>query len=190
MCATCHDAGIAGAMRIGDKAAWAQHIKAGLDRMVKNAITGIKAMPPRGGDPTLTDVEVARAVVYMANRSGADFKEPPAPKEAAKPQPPAVAAVPIPPPAPAAPPAAAPKPVGEGKAVYVKACAACHTQSIAGSPALGDSKAWAPRIAQGMDAMVAAVVKGKGAMPPRGGQPALSDAEIRAAVEFMVSQSK
>jgi len=75
----------------------------------------------------------------------------------------------------------------DGKAVYSKACAMCHN---AMPPKLGDKAAWKPRIAAGMDGMVAAVVKGKGAMPPRGGNASLSDADIRAAVEYMVSESK
>ena len=69
-------------------------------------------------------------------------------------------------------------------------CFACHAQSVAGSPKIGDKQAWAPRIQQGMDALVQSVAKGKGAMPPKAGNPALTDAELRAAVEFMVSQSK
>lgn len=77
-----------------------------------------------------------------------------------------------------------------GKAVYDKVCVACHQVSVAGSPKAGDKAAWAPRIKQGMDALVQSVVKGKGAMPPRAGNPSLSDAEIRAAVEFLVSQAK
>jgi len=86
----------------------------------------------------------------------------------------------------AAKPAAAP----DGKAVYDKVCVACHQVSVAGSPRLGDKAAWAPRIQTGIDSMVQSVIKGKGAMPPRAGNPALSDAEIRAAADFMVSQSK
>jgi cytochrome c5 len=89
----------------------------------------------------------------------------------------------------AAAPAAKPATV-DGKAVYDKTCFACHAQSVAGSPKLGDQAAWAPRIKQGMDTLVQSVVKGKGAMPPKAGNPALTDAEIRAAVDFMVSQSK
>lgn len=88
-------------------------------------------------------------------------------------------------------PAAAAKPaVADGKAVYDQACMACHLQSVAGSPRLGDKAAWAPRIQQGMDTLVQSVLKGKGAMPPKGGFAALTDAQVRAAVEFMVSQSK
>jgi cytochrome c5 len=78
----------------------------------------------------------------------------------------------------------------DGKGVYDKVCVACHQVSVAGSPRLGDKAAWAPRIQQGMSALVQAVVKGKGAMPPKGGNAALSEAEVRAAVEFMVSQSR
>jgi cytochrome c5 len=63
-------------------------------------------------------------------------------------------------------------------------------QSVAGSPKLGDKAAWAPRLEQGMDQLVQSVLKGKGAMPPKGGNSALSDAQVRAAVEFMTSQSK
>jgi cytochrome c5 len=94
---------------------------------------------------------------------------------------------------PAAKPGAAPagKPGAvDGKAVYSQTCVACHQMSVAGSPPLGDKAAWAPRIKQGMDVLVQSVLKGKGAMPPKGGNAALSDAQVRAAVDFMVSQSK
>ena len=84
VCTTCHQTGVAGAPKIGDKAAWAPHIKEGLSEMVADAIKGVRAMPPRGGDPSLTDEEVARAVVYMSNQSGARFKEPAAPKPQSK----------------------------------------------------------------------------------------------------------
>jgi cytochrome c5 len=84
-------------------------------------------------------------------------------------------------------PAAGP---ADGKAVYSQTCVACHQASVAGSPPLGDKAAWAPRIKQGMDVLVQSVLKGKGAMPPKGGNAALTDAQVRAAVEFMVSQSK
>jgi cytochrome c5 len=93
----------------------------------------------------------------------------------------------------AKPAAAAPggKPAAaDGKAVYSQTCVACHQVSVAGSPPLGDKAAWAPRIKQGMDVLVQSVTKGKGAMPPKGGNAALTDAQLRAAVEFMVSQSK
>lgn len=75
----------------------------------------------------------------------------------------------------------------DGKEVYAKTCAACHAVM---PPKIGDKAAWAPRIQAGTEALVASVIKGKGAMPPRGGKSALSDADIKAAVEYMVAQSK
>jgi cytochrome c5 len=67
---------------------------------------------------------------------------------------------------------------------------ACHGAGIAGAPKVGDKAAWAPRIKAGLDALHASALKGKGAMPPKGGNPALPDADIAAAVDYMVSQSK
>ena len=78
----------------------------------------------------------------------------------------------------------------DGKTVYDKTCVACHAVSVAGSPKLGDKTAWAPRIKTGIAALVQSVTKGKGAMPPKAGNPALTEAELKAAVEFMVAQSK
>lgn len=68
-CAACHDAGVAGAPKTGDKAAWSEHIARGLDHMVHNAINGIGSMPPKGGNPNLSDEEVRAAVEYMAEQS-------------------------------------------------------------------------------------------------------------------------
>lgn len=75
-CATCHAAGVAGAPTLGDEAAWAPLIESGFDEMVRIAIEGVGAMPPRGGNSSLSDLEVARAVAYMANNSGGSFDEP------------------------------------------------------------------------------------------------------------------
>ncbi len=84
VCAACHQSGVANAPKIGDKAAWAPRIKMGLASLVQSAITGKGAMPPRGGAADLTDVELARAIVTMANQSGANLKEPAAQKPVAK----------------------------------------------------------------------------------------------------------
>ncbi len=75
-CSACHTGGIAGAHTLGDTAAWAPVIAKGFDALVKNAINGVNAMPPRGGNPALSDLEVARAVAYITNQSGANFPEP------------------------------------------------------------------------------------------------------------------
>ncbi len=84
-CAACHNAGAAGAPKFGDAGAWGGRLKQGYDTLVSHAIKGIRGMPAKGGNPDLNDIEVARAVVHMANSAGASFKEPaaPAPKEAA-----------------------------------------------------------------------------------------------------------
>lgn len=104
-------------------------------------------------------------------------------------------------PAPAAKPAAAPvatpAPVAEntlGKSVYGKTCALCHAAAVAGAPKPGDKADWGPRIAQGMDLLHKHAIEGftgaKGMMPPRGGATTLSDDEVKAAVAFMVDQSR
>jgi len=78
----------------------------------------------------------------------------------------------------------------DGKKVYDTTCMVCHATGVAGAPKFGDKAAWAPHLVHGMDALLQSALKGKGAMPPKGGNPSLSDDEVRAAVEFMVSQSK
>jgi cytochrome c5 len=76
VCGACHTTGALNAPKIGDKASWASHLGGGLERLTQSAIKGVKQMPPRGGSPDLSDTEIARAIVYMANQSGANFKEP------------------------------------------------------------------------------------------------------------------
>jgi len=88
----------------------------------------------------------------------------------------------------AAAPAAGGKP--DGKKTYDTACMACHATGAANAPKLGDKAAWAPRIKTGTEALYASVLKGKGAMPPKGGNAALSDADVKAAVDYIVAGSK
>ena len=73
---------------------------------------------------------------------------------------------------------------------YRTACMACHASGAAGAPKTGDKAAWKARIAAGMDAMVKNAIVGKGAMPPKGGRPNLTDAQIKAVVTYMVNESK
>ncbi len=79
ICAACHDAGAAGAPKTGDVGAWAPRLAQGFDTLVKHATDGFNTMPARGGNPSLTPIEVARAVAYLGNQAGAKFKEPEAP---------------------------------------------------------------------------------------------------------------
>lgn len=86
VCSMCHAAGLMGAPKIGDAGAWGPRLPQGYETLVKHAIEGIRTMPARGGNAELTDTEVAGAVAYMANQSGANFKAPEpkaAPAEAA-----------------------------------------------------------------------------------------------------------
>ena len=77
ICAGCHDSGAVGAPKTGDAGEWAPRLALGYDALTASAIAGKGAMPPRGGGSDLTDTEVARAVVYLANLAGAGYTEPP-----------------------------------------------------------------------------------------------------------------
>ncbi|MDP3168907.1 MAG: c-type cytochrome [Polaromonas sp.] len=197
-CAACHTAGVAGAPKLGDAAAWAPRIKTGYEALLTSSLKGKGAMGPQGGGD-FEDAEIGRAVVHMANAAGARFSEPQraatvavAPEGAAPAAAPsadvmaAVAAANKTAAAPAAAPATAASAI---PAMYTQACAACHVAGVANAPKLGDKAAWAPRLALGVDGLTASVIKGKGAMPPRGGSTG-SDADIKAVVQYMVSTVK
>jgi len=190
----------------------------GVDGLLKSSIAGKGAMPPRGGG-SVSDEELRAAIEFMLKESGVDVGTAPAAAAAPAPEPvqepapaPAVASpmtaassmlgaavgavtetveqattqvasVMAPQPAPAAPDLA------KGKAVYDSACFACHATGAAGAPLLGDAATWGPRIDQGMDAMMFNALNGKGAMPPRGGRMDLSDEDIWAAIQFIVSKA-
>ena len=200
-CGACHTAGVAGAPKLGDAEAWGPRIKTGYEALLTSALKGKGAMGAQGGGDH-SDLEIARAVVYMANKAGGGFPEPKAPAAGAAATTsaaPAMAAAPAAAPAPAAepapaaaPPAAAAQTVaaaaGAAPALYAT-CGACHAAGVAGAPKFGDKAAWAPRLALGVDGLTASVIKGKGAMPPRGGS-AGTDAEIKAAVVYMVDAVK
>jgi len=274
VCKTCHENGLAGAPKFGDRAAWAKVIAQGLAPTVDHAVKGIRAMPAKGGNPDFENIEIERAVIFMANKSGGTWKEPPAPAAAkgadrtgeeivnlacakchatgehgapkigdsaawtprvakglatvtqaalkghggmparagmadlsdvevkraieymfnsglVKAS--ASASAPTPAPAAAAPAAAAAAPAGgkaDGKKVYDTTCAVCHAAGVAGAPKFGDKAAWAPRLKPGIDALYASALKGKAAMPARGGNASLADADVKAAVDYMAAAAK
>ncbi len=203
VCTACHTAGVAGAPKVGDNAAWAPFIQAGFDAMLNVALHGKGGMPAKGGNPALSDFEVARAVVYMANKSGGNLPEPAEPKEEKKAEAaaPAAAAPAVAPAAPATPPPAAAAPAAPapaqaaatnpaGEKLYKSTCFACHGTGVANAPKFGDKAAWAPYVATGIDTMVKVALTGKGAMPPKGGAANASEEDIRAAVEYMVNAAK
>jgi cytochrome c5 len=197
-CTTCHTAGLVGAPKFGDADAWAPRIKTGFTALLNSSLAGKGQMGAQGGGD-FSDIEIGRAVVYMANKAGAKFDEPKAPAAAASAAPATTAAAPAAAAAPvvaaaaatvaAAVPAAKVEAAAAVPALYTQACQVCHAAGVAGAPKLGDKAAWATRLALGVDGLTASAIKGKNAMPPRGGSTA-SDAEIKAVVAFMVSSVK
>jgi len=190
-CAACHATGVSGAPKFQNAGDWGSRLGQGYAALLNSSLKGKGAMAPQGGG-NFSDLEIGRAVVYMANAAGGKLAEPAAPAATAAPA--AAAAAPAPT---ASPAAAAPAPATStaaadpavGKSVYDKACVTCHAAGVAGAPKLGDKTAWGPRIAEGMDTMMKIAINGKGAMPPRGASTA-SDDELRAAVQFMVDAAK
>lgn len=199
-CAACHATGAANAPKLGDAAAWAPRVKSGYDALLASALKGKGAMGAQGGGD-FSDFEIGRAVVYLANQGGAKFEEPkmsaaPAATAAATPAAPATTPAPAaatPAPAAVAAAPATPATPAAGAAVpalYAQACAVCHAAGVANAPKLGDKAAWAPRLGAGVDGLTASVIKGKGAMPPKGGAMAATDADIKAVVGYMVASVK
>ncbi|MFY0587578.1 c-type cytochrome [Burkholderia pseudomallei] len=213
VCVTCHGTGAAGAPKFGDAAAWAPRIAAGYDEVLHLALTGKGAMPPRGGTnpDDYSDYEIARAVVYMANQGGAKFAEPAQPAANAAPASgaaaasapgasdaagnsqaaaamAAIAALPKAGEAPAAG-ANAESSASAGKALYESTCQACHATGVLNAPKFGNKADWAPRLKDSMDTVYNFALHGKGAMPPKGGSNA-SDADVKAAVDYMVNAAK
>ena len=140
----------------------------------------------RKDDPAMAPQAVAKRIAPVAQVS----IDPNAPAAPAAPAP--SAGVPATT-APAAPPPAAAKTAeagAGGKSTYDTVCAMCHGTGVAGAPKLGDKTAWAPRLKAGKDALHASAIKGKGAMPPKGGNAALADDAVKAAVDYMLAQSK
>jgi cytochrome c5 len=198
VCSACHAAGTAGAPKFTNTADWAPRIAQGFDTLWHTALTGKGAMPPRGGTSPddYSDFEIARAVVYMANNSGGSFPEPAQPAAGASDAGAAQAAAAMAAMA-SVPQAAAPAPGGAqsadasqaGKALYQQVCQACHAAGVLNAPKFGDKDAWAPRLKDPMDTIYNYALHGKGAMPPKGGSTA-SDADVKAAVDYMVSAAK
>ena len=165
VCMACHATGIAKAPKFGDRRDWGRRIGEGQKKLVQVALKGEGAMPARGGASDLSDAEVERAVVHMANAAGAKFREPAAPAQAAAGK-------------------------ADGRKVYESTCMTCHGTGVANAPKFGDKKAWAMHLMHGTAELYQTALKGKGAMPPKGGNLTLSDAEVKAAVDYMLGAVK
>jgi cytochrome c5 len=160
-CVSCHGPGLNGAPKIGDRAAWKERTAQGLTSLTQHALSGIRNMPAHGGNLALTDLEIARAVAYMVNRSGGRWVEPASALDLA----------------------------GErsGAQIVEAQCSKCHREGVGGAPKIGDVAAWAPRLGEGLDAAVRKAIHGHGGMPPRGDRADLTDAEVRNAVIYMIN---
>ncbi len=161
VCIACHGSGANGAPKIGDKKAWSKRAAQGLTSLSKNAINGIRQMPPHGGNSGVTDFEIERAITYMVNQSGGDWYEPIDRASKATER--------------------------RGEQVVGLYCGKCHETGAGGAPKIGDKAAWIPRLKQGLDPLVRSAINGHGGMPPRGGEPNLTDAELRNAIVYMVN---
>lgn len=206
VCASCHGSGVLEAPKL-EKAAWSDRVAKGLKGLMDSAINGLNQMPARGGDPSLSDEELTSAVHYMTQKSGFDLSADSGSGESAQQEQTAQesaeadttqaqqATATTEEPAPAAPSAptqsAAPSHAGiDGMKVYRGICFSCHDTGVANSPKPGDKAVWAERLSAGIDVMYDSVINGKGGMPPRGGNPTLSDDELKAAVDWMIAESQ
>ncbi|MGH8271320.1 MAG: c-type cytochrome, partial [Gammaproteobacteria bacterium] len=171
-CASCHDAGIAGAPRIGVAGDWNALAKAPLYILYENVWHGLSIMPPKGGCSDCTSREITSAIAYILKRSR-----------------PGVAA---PQPSAAGGGTGIPTDVvslAVGKQIYRAHCAACHAGGLAGAPRYGDEKLWATRLKLGLDLLHRHALDGIGAMPPKGGCVNCSEDQIISAVDYLVAGS-
>lgn len=167
ICSGCHASGALASPKYKEKGDWGKRIAKGYDTLLTHALKGFNKMPPRGGEPDLTDQEVANALVFMANAAGAKFE-------------PVLQKVRV--------PSAAE--LARGKAVYANDCATCHDSGMTGAQKLTDTAAWKALLKQGQDALYAAAINGSKGGPAKGGNDKLSDADTRAAVDYMISQAR
>lgn len=158
-CVNCHGTGAQKAPKIGDRKAWSQRANQGLSSLTLSALKGIRNMPPHGGNPGLSDLELARAITYMVNASGGKWTEPASASQL--------------------------KAERSGAQVVKAQCYKCHQDGKGGAPKIGDREAWSKRLNQGIDRAVSSAIHGHGGMPPRGDKADLTDAEVRAAILYM-----
>ena len=184
-CAACHAKAVGGAPRADDSAVWQTRLaRNGYSGLFDSALRGKGAMPPKGGNAALSEDEVMSAVMHMlrlaASGAAVTISAPAAKATATAAKTPAIVSG----------NPTADSSSGKGRSVYQASCSACHATGAAGAPKLGDAAAWAPRVSSGIASLHNSALKGKGAMPAKGGNAGLADTDVKAAVEFMVAQSK
>ena len=161
VCSACHVSGKDNAPKIGDVTAWTQHSKKGLAKLTESAIAGLGKMPGHGGQPSLTDLEVSRAIAFMVS-SG----------KALDPSKPYASPVTM-----------------TGERLAQQHCVNCHDVGQAGAPKLNHFEDWKPRLSKGIDGLVNSTISGHKAMPARTGMANLSDTDLRNAVTYLVVHS-
>ncbi|CAM3471534.1 c-type cytochrome [Halomonas lysinitropha] len=199
VCMACHETGAAGAPVRGDEAAWSERTGKGFETLLSHSINGFNAMPAKGGNPNLSDAEVEAATAYLVEpvmdvpEQGGD--EAPAEEatsaeedtasgeedtaasgeeqatdsseEAASGDEPSHAGI-------------------DGEAIYNQVCMACHETGAAGAPVRSNADQWTDRMSKGMETLYDHSINGFNAMPAKGGNPNLSDDEVKAATDYLV----
>ncbi|CAM4204920.1 c-type cytochrome [Vreelandella rituensis] len=197
VCMACHETGAAGAPIRGVEEAWMDRKAQGFATLLEHSINGIGAMPPRGGNPNLSDEEMRAAVAYLVEpvmdvpEESEAVEEVMAEEEAttdvtlvdeegveeAEVEPEAVHAE---------------KDNGlDGELLYASSgCNVCHDNGVAGAPILGDADAWAARLEKGSATLYDHAINGFNAMPAKGGNPNLADEEVQAIVDYMMAEAQ
>ena len=194
-CFACHDTGVGGAPVIGELDDWTDRIEEGKSALIEHAINGFQGtggvMPPKGGNPGLSDAEVTAAVEHMLSRletispeTNANLEEQAdsaglAMKKNTQDDSTAMTDTSI---------------STVGISTYNQVCMVCHLPGIAGAPKLGDKADWDKRIDQGFDVLIDHSLNGyqgdSGVMPAKGGNMSLTEEDVAAAVQYMVDQSR
>ena len=168
VCKTCHETGLAGAPKFGDKAAWAKVIAQGDKLAFEHAIDGFNAMPPKGGNSDLTDDEVKRAVVFMANKAGANWTAARSRGRGARGR----------------------RGRAHGPAGRRRRLREVPRNGRRRRAQIGDRAAWIQRAKLGLNTVYQSALKGHAGMPARGGMADLSDTEVKRAVEYMLNAAR
>ena len=163
-CAGCHAAGAGGAPKFGDAAAWAVQLSHQRETTYDNAIHGINGMPAKGGCLSCTDDEIHQAVDYMLSAVQG------------------TKAVALPPPQ-------KPLTLADGEKIYNTNCSVCHATGFHQAPKPGDIAAFTPLAKQGFLRTYLNVITGEHGHPVHGACPTCSEADIKAAVKYMMQQS-
>jgi cytochrome c5 len=164
-CSGCHATGAGGAPKFGDATAWDTVMKNGANKVYDNAIHGINGMPAKGTCITCTDEQIKQAVDYMVTAAKGG-----------------TSSVPSAPPVPVLT-------MADGADIYNKNCSSCHSTGMDGAPKLGDMVAWHSTVENGFMNAYEEMVTGSQGHPKNGGCPTCSDAQLKAALKYLLQSS-